>query len=45
MNLKEKLTEQFESNPQLRILFFFDDGSQSCADEVNKIVMPKIPLY
>jgi len=34
MNLKEKVAEQFERNPQLRVLFFFD-GNQSAADELD----------
>ncbi len=34
MDLKEKVLEQFERNPQLRVLFFFD-GNQSAADELD----------
>ena len=34
MNLKEQVIQQFERNPNLRVLFFFD-ASQSFIDELD----------
>ena len=41
MILSEKIQDQFEANPDLRVLFFFD-GEKEYAEDVEKIEIPDI---